>query len=141
MSYTGTELKPTVSIEGLAEGKDFVVSYKNNIEVGTATVVVTGVNGYNGEISKTFLITANPFVAENAQLKADKEQLQAENEQLKADKEQLQAENAQLKADKEQLQAQIDRLNKELNSHKCETEIVEKVVEKDAEKGVPVEKR
>ncbi|MDY4949841.1 MAG: leucine-rich repeat protein [Clostridium cadaveris] len=106
--YTGTELKPTVSIEGLTEGKDFVVSYKNNIEVGTATVVVTGVNGYNGEISKTFVITSNPFVAENEQLKADKEQLQAE----------------------------IDRLNKQLNSHKCETKIVEKVVEKDT----PVEK-
>ena len=108
VSYTGTELKPTVSIEGLTEGKDFVVSYKNNIEVGTATVVVTGINGYNGEISKTFVITSNPFVAENAQLKADKEQLQAE----------------------------IDTLNKQLNSHKCETKIVEKVVEKD----VPVEK-
>ncbi|MCR5502010.1 MAG: leucine-rich repeat domain-containing protein, partial [Lachnospiraceae bacterium] len=38
---------------------DCTVSYRNNVNVGTATVVFTGVNGCSGTVKKTFRIT--PF--------------------------------------------------------------------------------
>ena len=50
----GTAKKPKVSIEGLTEGKDFTVEYSNNINVGTATVTIEGVENYTGTIEKTF---------------------------------------------------------------------------------------
>lgn len=36
--YTGEELRPVYTIEGLEEDTDYTVSYENNIEVGKATV-------------------------------------------------------------------------------------------------------
>lgn len=59
-NYTGSALRPVVSIEGLEEGKDYEVSYANNIEVGTATVTITGKGSYEGTIIKTFTITPKP---------------------------------------------------------------------------------
>lgn len=56
--YTGEPLKPQVTIEGLQEGTDFTVEYSNNIEVGTATVVISGIGNYTGTFTKTFVITA-----------------------------------------------------------------------------------
>ena len=48
----------------LIQGKDYTVQYQNNVEVGTATIIVTGIsifdednNLYAGKISKTFAIT------------------------------------------------------------------------------------
>ena len=38
------------------EDKDYTVSYSNNIEVGTATVTITGTGRYTGTTSKTFKI-------------------------------------------------------------------------------------
>ncbi|HBA63568.1 MAG TPA: hypothetical protein DCZ20_06910 [Lachnospiraceae bacterium] len=56
--YTGEPLKPQVTIEGLQEGTDFTVEYNNNIEVGTATVIINGIGNYTGAFAKTFVITA-----------------------------------------------------------------------------------
>ncbi len=36
--------------------KDYDVKYENNTEVGTATVIYTGMNGYYGMVKKTFII-------------------------------------------------------------------------------------
>ena len=47
-SYTGSAFRPTVTVEGLTENTDFSVTYRDNISVGTATVVVTGINNYTG---------------------------------------------------------------------------------------------
>lgn len=60
--YTGEEFRPgiTVSGEGLApltEGTDYDVSYQNNVNVGTARIIVTGKGKYQGELSTTFKIT------------------------------------------------------------------------------------
>ncbi|MDU2695114.1 MAG: metallophosphoesterase family protein, partial [Intestinibacter bartlettii] len=56
-TYDGTEKEPKVSIEGLTEGKDYTVSYKNNVNVGTATVTISGIEPYYiGSIKKTFTI-------------------------------------------------------------------------------------
>lgn len=59
-TYTGFEIKPKVQVssetETLKEGTDYTVSYKNNIEVGTATAVVKGKGNYTGTLTITFKI-------------------------------------------------------------------------------------
>ena len=62
-TYDGTAKKPTVTVKSgsttLKSGTDYTVSYKNNINVGTATVTVTGKGNYTGTASgKTFKINA-----------------------------------------------------------------------------------
>ena len=48
-TYSGGEIKPAISIEGLTKGKDYTVKYHNNVDVGTATIEVVGVGlGYKG---------------------------------------------------------------------------------------------
>ena len=42
----------------LLEGIDYTVTYSNNIEVGTATVTITGMGSYGAEVQKEFQITA-----------------------------------------------------------------------------------
>ena len=54
--YTGKEITPKVEIEGLTEGVDYKVSYKNNIEVGQGSIVVKGIGKYSGTVEKTFTI-------------------------------------------------------------------------------------
>lgn len=59
--YTGEEIKPavvvTVGKETLKEGEDYTVAYSNNVNAGSADVVVTGINEYSGTIDTTFDIT------------------------------------------------------------------------------------
>lgn len=55
-TYTGIELKPTVVINNFIEGQDFTVEYASNINIGTATVIIKGINSYSGTITKTFKI-------------------------------------------------------------------------------------
>jgi len=42
--------------EDLVEGKDYTVSYSNNVNVGTATITIKGKGEYVGTITKTFKI-------------------------------------------------------------------------------------
>ena len=66
--YTGEAIEPavTVTAEGqtLTAGKDYSVEYVNNVEVGTATVIVRGIAtasqtlGYTGAVSLNFTIQA-----------------------------------------------------------------------------------
>ncbi len=46
--YTGKPWTPDVDSLGLIEGKDFIVSYDNNVAVGTATATITGKGNYTG---------------------------------------------------------------------------------------------
>ena len=59
-TYTGKALtpKPTVKVGSttLREGTDYTLSYKNNVNVGTATVTITGKGNYTGERKATFKI-------------------------------------------------------------------------------------
>jgi len=60
---TGSEIKPKINVfendhdTRLTEGKDYTVSYSDNINVGTGTIKVTFMGNYTGSISKTFKIT------------------------------------------------------------------------------------
>ena len=63
-SYTGDEIKPSVSIktkkgkwDQLEEGTDYTVSYENNVDLGTALAKVTGIGVFQGEIEVLFSIT------------------------------------------------------------------------------------
>lgn len=62
--YTGSALKPVPKIlkgkTALVNGKDFSLSYANNINKGTATVYITGKGNYSGRCSLKFTITARP---------------------------------------------------------------------------------
>ncbi len=54
--YNGKERKPDVKIDGLEKGKDYEVSYENNVNVGEAKVIVKGKGNYTGTIEDTFTI-------------------------------------------------------------------------------------
>ena len=66
MEYTGTELKPTVTVTD--KGKvipagEYTVSYSNNVKIGEATVTVTG----NGDNYTTFTATAKFQIVDGSQ--------------------------------------------------------------------------
>ena len=52
--------KPTVTYNGktLAEGTDYTLSYKNNIEPGQATITITGSGNWTGSTTASFNIEA-----------------------------------------------------------------------------------
>jgi len=55
-TYTGSEIEPEVTIDGLREFYDYQVYYSNNIEVGTGTITIKGCGIYDGEVILTFTI-------------------------------------------------------------------------------------
>lgn len=59
MAYTGKALKPTVQVyEGDKKlpASAYKISYKDNVEKGNATVIITGKGNYSGTISANFRI-------------------------------------------------------------------------------------
>ena len=60
-SYIGRPIEPvpTVVLNGktLTAGTDYTVSYENNTNVGTASVIITGTGSYSGSVKKNFIIT------------------------------------------------------------------------------------
>ena len=58
--YTGSAVTPAVTVtigdKLLVDGTDYTVTYKNNINVGTATIRVKGKGDYTGTLTKTFKI-------------------------------------------------------------------------------------
>lgn len=55
-TYDGAEKKPTGTISGLTEGVDFTISYRNNINAGTAVAIATGIGVYGDTVEKTYTI-------------------------------------------------------------------------------------
>lgn len=72
-AYTGREVTPdvTVTVNGktLSNKTDYELNYKNNKNVGVATVEIIGINSYKGTVGKTFNIVKGDA---NLTLKADK---------------------------------------------------------------------
>lgn len=60
--YNGAAQTPAVTVvldgKTLVSGTDYDVTYSNNINAGTATVKVTGKDGYQGTVSTSFTIAA-----------------------------------------------------------------------------------
>ncbi len=61
-TYTGNAIEPDVivrdTMQTLVKGTHFTVAYANNINVGTATVTVTGIGNYSGSVTASFEIVA-----------------------------------------------------------------------------------
>lgn len=59
-TYTGSSLTQSLKItydsEELIPGTDYTVSYKNNINAGTASLTITGTGDYYGSVTKSFTI-------------------------------------------------------------------------------------
>ena len=63
--YTGEEIKPILAINGLTEGTDYELSYKNNVREGTATVTVIYKGNYTGEYIYEYTIVKEPVFTWN----------------------------------------------------------------------------
>ena len=50
----------------LVNGKDYRVTYQNNYNVGTATMIIIGIGSYNGSITKTFSINPKGTTLQSA---------------------------------------------------------------------------
>jgi GH25 family lysozyme M1 (1,4-beta-N-acetylmuramidase) len=60
--YTGEAIEPSVKVKyrnKKLSSKHYRISYKNNVDKGTATVTVKGRRGYKGTLTKTFIISTN----------------------------------------------------------------------------------
>lgn len=59
-SYSGRQITPgaTVKYNGvtLSSGRDYTVTYGTNVEVGSGSVTITGINGFKGSLTKSFTI-------------------------------------------------------------------------------------
>ena len=60
--YDGTQKRPAVKLKNttkdyLVLGTDYTVTYKDNVSIGKASVIFTGIGKYSGTITKTFTIT------------------------------------------------------------------------------------
>lgn len=69
-TYNGKEYKPSVTVQryvkpgpgtgmdkgDLTEGTDYTVTYKDNVNAGTATVTITGIGCYTDSVERTFTI-------------------------------------------------------------------------------------
>lgn len=64
-NYTGSPIRPVPTVKDgiltLKDGTDYTVSYSNNVDIGTATVKVTGKGSYGSSKSVTFTITPYPI--------------------------------------------------------------------------------
>ena len=58
--HTGEEVEPSVMISDgsakLVEDKDYNISYSNNVDLGEATITITGIGNYTGTVTKKFNI-------------------------------------------------------------------------------------
>lgn len=66
--YNGKEKQPEVIVKInntiLTENIDYIVSYSDNISIGTAFVTVTGINKYTGVVTETFEIVESNLKAD-----------------------------------------------------------------------------
>ena len=73
--YTGSEIKPEVDVCSnglvLTEDIDYTVTYSDNVNVGTAKVIVSGIGNYSGNVEKTFEITAKDIESTDISLSSD----------------------------------------------------------------------
>lgn len=55
-TYDGDEKKPEIAISGLKEGTDYTIEYKNNVNVGTGAVIISGKGLFTGSAEAAFTI-------------------------------------------------------------------------------------
>ncbi|MCI9005829.1 MAG: leucine-rich repeat protein [Lachnospiraceae bacterium] len=66
--YNGAPIEPSVALKrgnsALSRGNDYRVEYKNNIQIGTATITITGRGNYTGTIQANFEIEKQLEIAD-----------------------------------------------------------------------------
>ena len=86
--YTGKAIEPAVRVSGLSP-EDYTVSYSDNIEIGTASVIIKATGDqYRGTITRTFEITkkANPLSAKGKTAKVKFRKLKKKTRKLSVSK-------------------------------------------------------
>lgn len=72
INYTGKAITPDIVLYDdniqLVKGVDYDLSYENNINVGTATIIVTFKGNYSGERRVTFNIIAKPLTQDDVSI-------------------------------------------------------------------------
>ncbi|GAB6393857.1 MAG: hypothetical protein MdMp024_0169 [Bacteroidales bacterium] len=56
--YTGSAVKPPVTVIGLAQDVDYTVSWSDNVDAGMATATISGTGNYTGDVRRSFRIIA-----------------------------------------------------------------------------------
>lgn len=73
--YTGEACKVDVSVTShgktLKENQDYTLTYRNNVEIGTASVIVTGKGNYTGTVTETFRIITDPYDIRGAEIRVN----------------------------------------------------------------------
>lgn len=66
-NFTGKPLTQTITVTAgskkLVNGKDYTLTWKNNTNIGTASVTIKGKGDYNGSVTKTFRIVVQKNAA------------------------------------------------------------------------------
>ena len=73
--YTGRLIEPEITVSfnvALTEGVDYTIVYKNNLNVGTATIEVKGIGNYRGTAKTTFRILGKDINVATIDYVADK---------------------------------------------------------------------
>lgn len=74
-TYDGTAKTPTVTVtdgsKTLILNTDYTVKYSNNVNAGTATVIIAGKGNYSGSINRTFKISGKSIGAFTVTLEKD----------------------------------------------------------------------
>ena len=72
--YTGKAITPAVTVKDqdkvLKAGSDYSLTYQNNVNVGSATIQVNGLNSYK-DVKKSVSFTITAYPAANLKIKAD----------------------------------------------------------------------
>lgn len=67
ITYTGKAIMPAVIVKSdgvsLKKGVDYTVQYYNNVNVGTAQIVIKGAGNYTGSVTKSFTIAEPVMMA------------------------------------------------------------------------------
>lgn len=84
--WTGSEIRPEYSINfkgyELEENVDYILSYRNNVNAGTATMVFKGINDFRGSVSVKYHIEGI-HIARDCELKVSNGQVYVyHNDQL-----------------------------------------------------------
>lgn len=74
--YTGKDIKPNIVVTNgtnvLVEGKDYMITYKNNLNAGVATIEIKGIGNYTGTHILTFnILSSNINISIEDPLKPD----------------------------------------------------------------------
>jgi len=88
-TYTGDPIKQSLVVEttsrSFKEGTNYTVSYKNNVNAGTASVTITGKEGLVGSVTKTFKINkaANLMTVQNKTVKVKASKIKNKKQVIK----------------------------------------------------------